>query len=149
MAAISKKKKVKGGAVRPTILQEKLADGLIANAKSSKPQTRAQIARQCGYSSASIENNPAKLFSAQGLQVALAERGITSDKISDAFNEGMEAKQGSWFQGEYYQDKAPDLAERRQWLSLLGDFLGMKKQVIEQKSVNVTLDSDQVNEILG
>lgn len=143
------KTKARSDTVAPTLRQAKLADALIHNAKTGADKTRAELARQVGYSVDYVRSKPSQIFSAEGLKVALAQRGVTVDKVSEAFDAGLDAKVVTTFQGEATQTKVVDLAERRQWLSLLGDFLGMKKQVIEQKSVNVSLGPDELEQMLG
>lgn len=143
------KSKGKKQARPSTVLQDRLADEVIKNSKRETPLTKTQIARAAGYARQTVKKTPQKLFTAEGFRSALAARGITEDKITEKMDEGLDATQGSWFQGEYHKDRAPDLDQRRKYVSLMADMLGIKKHVVETRNLNITLEVDDIDELLG
>lgn len=61
----------------PTILQEKLADEIVKNAKSKKPKNKKELLVSAGYDETTAEATPERIIEQKGVQEALEVRGFT------------------------------------------------------------------------
>lgn len=128
---------------------ERLAAAVIENAKRAKPLNSSQLLEISGYARGTIEKHARQAFTSEAFQDALAKRGFTPEKLLRIYDEAGEAKQGSWFQGTFYEDEAPDHNIRLKAASGLADVLGIKKRLVETKTVNVHLDGADLKQIMG
>lgn len=67
----------------PTIRQEKLADKLIENFKSSSPKNKQDLVVSVGYSEMSGEKKATEIIESKGTQKALEIRGFTPEKAKE------------------------------------------------------------------
>ena len=143
----------KEGATKPkqqvTVRQRRLADAIVKDAKSEKPLSRTELLRVAGYSPSTSAAGVQKAFTSQGLQVALAERGVTVDKVARVLDDALDADQGAWFKGQYQTTDKADHAIRLRAVDQFADVMGMKSQRLRVESVNVTLDSADIAALLG
>lgn len=135
--------------VRPREQHKKLAAAVIENTKREKPLSRTQLLMLTGYSRGTIEKTPSKAFTSQGFQNALAEAGVTPDKMARVVNEAMDAKVVTVFHGEAQESNAPDHAIRLRAADQLAELTGAKITKVQVQSVNVNLDGGDLLSALG
>lgn len=134
---------------KPTERQRRVAKMLIENEKAEKPKTQTQILRDAGYAEATAATKPGIVVASPGVRKALAEWGFTPERVNHVLNEALDAKQGAWFKGEYHTSDEADHKVRLAATSTLGDFAGIKKYQVEQRSVNVNIDGKDLADMLG
>ena len=134
---------------QPTPKQRRVAKLLIENEKAEKPKTTGQILIEAGYSQTTAATKQSLIASSPGVQKALAEWGFTPERVSRVLTEALDAKQGAWFKGEYHTSDEADHKVRLAATSTLGDFAGIKKYQVEQRSVNVNIDGKDLADMLG
>lgn len=93
------------------------------------------------------QTRPNELFCAKGVREALIAKGITPEKLITPATDALQAKQGSWYQGEYYENDAPDHAMRMKGADQLAEILGLKKTVVENRNVNVNVDFQDIGHL--
>ena len=128
---------------------ERLADLTLETIRHGEPLNKKQLLMLSGYTGATLTKNVKQPFTSQGFQDALARRGVTADSIVSVLEEAAKAKQGSWYQGVYYEEEAPDHGIRIKAADKLMDATGLKKRVIEQRTVNVNLSGDDLRQMIG
>jgi hypothetical protein len=122
---------------------------VIDNVKAAKPLTNRQLLEVSGYARSTIEKHARQTFTSEAFQDALAKRGFTPEKLLKIYDDAGEAEQGSWFQGKFYKDNEPDHNIRLKAASGLADILGVKKRLVETKTVNVHLTGEDLKQSLG
>jgi hypothetical protein len=142
--------KTKKVAATPT--QEALADVYVRELKKPKGEkkmSKQAMMEEVGMSPSTASSKSRRTFTSQGFLEALAERGITQSKMTKVFDEAMAANVVTVFKGQATETDAPDHKTRLASLSLMGDFLGMKKTTIQQLNVNVNMDDEDARTMLG
>lgn len=86
-----KKRTRKVNKVVPTERQRRAAIGLLENVMAEKPRYKHEILREAGYSEG-LSQQPIRVISQKGFQIALMEAGVNEDRLSTILNEGLEAK---------------------------------------------------------
>jgi hypothetical protein len=134
----------------PTEGQRKIALELVKNAKRDKPLNYKSIMEKAGYSKNYIHGSSKRaIFDNVGVKKALEDLGVTPEKLIGTVDNALDATQGTWFQGEYRQNDAPDHKIRLSAANLLADIVGVKKYNVQQTGVNVNIGSDELNNLLG
>ncbi len=130
--------------IRPK--QQELAHALLENEgkPAAERKTATNIALSVGYARGTVDLGVNRLFSTEGLQAALLELGVSPPKLLNTGVEAMTAKKGAFFRGEYNEVDSPDHQTRLQGAHFLADVLGLKKQVIENRNVNVNVEMDDI-----
>ena len=75
--------------------------------------------------------------------------GLGRESIAKVIQDAARAKVVVTFKGEAIETDAPDHKIRLAAASLLGDFTGEKKTVIEQRTLNVDVPEDVVRKMVG
>lgn len=75
--------------------------------------------------------------------------GLTRNAVGKVIQDAMKANTVAVFQGDATETDAPDHKTRLAAASLLGDFTGDKKTVIEQRTLNIDVPKEAVLEMLG
>lgn len=128
----------------------KLADEVLKDAKrGGRPRTHTELMIDAGYSRATAEKSQRRTFTAESFREAMVERGQTPEKIQKVVNDAMTAKVVSVYQGTATETDAPDHKVRLASASLAADILGLKKTVIEQKTLNIHVETKDLREALG
>ena len=134
---------------QPTERQKRLAIEIIENEKREKPLNKTQLLERSGYTTITAKASADKILSSEGLQQAFANNGIDSNRITKVLQDALEANQTSAFQGEIHKSDSPDHKIRMSALNLIGDFAGLKKINVNQTNVNVDVDRNDIDVILG
>ena len=134
----------------PNMLQARLADAVIEEAKKPKPEfTRQELMEKVGYSSVTADKQSARVWSSDGFQRALAARGCTPDKISKVFEEAAAANVVVVSKGEAYETDVADHKIRMQAADKMAELSGAKKLIIETHNINVNVDGADIAKMLG
>jgi len=144
MAKASKEK------ITITAKQEKLASVVVEHAARKdkiSPLTKGQLVELAGYAPSSVQD-PQRAFNSKGFLAALAKRGFNMEKAAKVMEEGLEANIVTVYRGEANNTDAPDYKTRHSYLSLMGDFLGMKTQNHRVESVNVNMTASEFKDII-
>jgi len=130
--------------IRPK--QRELAHALLENERKppNEKKTATDIMLSVGYTRANVDRSVNRIFSTEGLQAALLELGVTPPKLLNTGVEAMTANKGSFYRGEYKETDNADHQTRLQGAHFLADVLGLKKQVIENRNVNVNVEMDDI-----
>lgn len=134
---------------QPTELQERLALALIENEKREKPLNKTELLTSVGYTPLTAKSKQQEILTSEGLQIAFANNGIDSNRITKVLNEALEANQTSAFQGKIHKSDSPDHKIRMSALNLVGDFAGLKKLNVQQTNVNVNVEREDIEAILN
>jgi len=102
---------------------------------------------KAGYGEVTVRANVGDIFSSKGLQQALINLGVTPESLLTPANDAMLAKKGTFYQGEYIESESPDHAVRLKGSDQVAEILGIKKQIIEQRSVNVNVDAKDIQDM--
>lgn len=130
-------------------LGEKLADVTAkALAKGEKIQA-SKLMREAGYSRGTIEAGVRGTFTSRAFTEAMARRGITADKIASVYEDAMKANIVTVYRGQAKETGVPDHKMRVTSADHLATITGIKKQLHEHKTVNVTLDGGDLRDMLG
>ena len=140
-AVVNKKKK-------PTEKQKRLAKLLVKNTSADKPRSDKELAIEAGYSVSTAGTQQGRLASSPGVKKALAEWGFTPERVNEVIDRALDAKDSSWFKGKRIESNAPDHKVQLAAISTLGDFTGLKKYSVEQKSINVNIDGSELADLL-
>lgn len=124
-------------------IAEAIASGEAQN------DNKKNILRRLGYAEVSATKQTAELFTAKGVQNALISMGITPEKLLKPAVDALQANQTTAYQGEIYQSDVPDLTLRMKGADQIAEILGLKKQVIEQRTVNVNVEFEDINHLFG
>lgn len=140
-----------GGKLADRQRSEKLAELFLNNLKVGKEKklNKAEMMLIAGYSSQSVAKNTGRAFSTATFKEALARRGVTGESIIKVAQEAQEAQQGSWHQGVYHQDEAPDHATRIKGAHLLADITGIKSKTVTSKNININVTPEEIADIFG
>lgn len=149
MGAASRENIAKRQSVKITAKQANVADQVVEVLAGRSNKTKQAILEDAGYSPATVEGTAPKIWNSDGLRLALVNRGVTPAKMSRVLGEAMDAKQGAWFQGQYFEDDAPDHKVRISGTSLLADILGLKQIKHQVETVNIMVDGTKVLEAMG
>jgi len=128
--------------------QKRVAKLMIENAASEKPKNKAELLRQAGYSETYAASHTGRVMASPGVKKALAEYGFKVEQVNEVIERALNAKDSSWFKGERIESDAPDHKVQLAAISTLGDFTGLKKYQVEQKSINVNIDGSELADLL-
>ena len=139
----------RAGSVEPTTKQEALALEII-KAKTTGPViSKQEMMRNAGYSESVSRVKHSEIWSAEGLQKALADVGISPSSIGKTLQEAQEANVITVYRGEAQVTDAPDHAIRLRAVDQLSDIMGLKKMQVDQRIVNVNVEGDDALGALG
>ena len=127
--------------------QKAVADAIINGDLQTK--TRQEIVRSSGYSPITAKAHTTDVFTSEGVKQALIAQGIDLNALTKPAIDAMTANKGSFFQGEYYKTKEPDHIVRLKGMDLLADITGLKKQVIENRNINVNVDYGEIADVFS
>jgi len=133
----------------PTEKQKRLAIEIIENDKRPVPLNKTQLLEKAGYAHATAITKQQEILTSEGLQMAFANNGITGSRITKVLDDAMQANQTSAFQGKIHKSDSPDHKIRLSALNLVGDFAGLKKLNIQSTNINVNIDKEDIEGILG
>ena len=129
---------VKDGKAIVTMRQTRLAQELMKEDQMAK--TKEALLIKVGYTPASAQAKSGDIFSSKGLQQALANLGVTADKLLKPASDALEATQGAWYQGKFYKSDDPDHNIRLKGADQIAEVLGIKKTIVENRNTNVNVD---------
>lgn len=66
-----------------TVRQEKLAEAIIVNAKSSNPKNKKDLVASVGYTDASATKKATEIITSPGVQEALQARGFSLERAKE------------------------------------------------------------------
>ena len=125
--------------------QYKLAEKVLAGETLNK--TVGDVMMSVGYAPSTIDRNQTKIFSSQGFQNALVALGATPEKILTPALDALQATQTTAYQGEITETNVPDHKIRMQGADQLAEFLGIKKQIVENRNINVNVEFQDIAEL--
>lgn len=128
--------------------QEALADELMKDIKSGKRRTTKEVMKAVGYSDLTASHQQTRTLTSESLRQCLLARGLDETKIHKVLDEAMGAGVVTTYKGTATETDAPDYKTRLAAVGMLGDFMGLKKVTIEQRNLNVDVDSKDLLEIL-
>ena len=73
----------------PTILQERLAEKIIENARAAEPMRKGEILASVGYSPVTAKQRPQEVIEQKGVQEALRARGFDPENAKRVVTEIM------------------------------------------------------------
>jgi len=129
--------------------QRKLAHEILEAASRGENVTRTELVRRAGYAPSMADRAVGRIWDSEGLQNALAELGVTPQKMVKVLDDGMQAKVVTVFHGEAFETQAPDHSIRLKAIDQLADVMGLKKMTVEQRNINVNLDGDDLLSAIG
>src|SRR3990172_6691780 len=121
-------------------LQRRLANEIMNAANIRENVTRTELVRRAGYAPSMADRAVGRIWDSEGLQNALAEMGITPQKMVKVLDDGMQAKVVTVFHGDAHETNAPDHSIRLKAIDQLADVMGLKKMTVEQRTINVNLE---------
>lgn len=75
-----------------TIMQEKLAENIVKNAKARKPKNKKELLVSAGYSEITAQANPGFILEQKGVKEALEQLGFHSDNAKRVVAEILNKK---------------------------------------------------------
>ncbi len=117
---------------------------LAEEVKKQPDDQRAYLLARAGYSDASIKGSSTELYTSKGFHNALVSLGVTPEKILSPSLAALDATQTATYKGQIFASDLPDHNIRLKAADQLADILGIKKQVIEQRTINVNVDGSEV-----
>jgi len=145
MEGEEKIKKVEFAPMLSTERQQRLAQEIV---DSKGKIDREAVLLKVGYAPLTARKKPKEIFNSEGLQNALLDLGITPSRLLRPAQDAMDAKKGTFFQGEYCESDAPDHTVRLKGSDQIAEIMGLKKQVIENRNVNVNVEFDDISHML-
>ena len=134
---------------RVDVRHEMLARELAKDAQSGKPRPVKQVMEDVGYSSSVAKHQQRRVLDSRSFREIAESIGLGRESIAKVIQDAARAKVVVTFKGEAIETDAPDHKIRLAAASLLGDFTGEKKTVIEQRTLNVDVPEDVVRKMVG
>lgn len=118
---------------------------MIENSKTNGiTKSRKQLMLEAGYSEVSATTTPAREMNSAGVRLALAEKGVTPEAISQVFKDAMSANVVTQFHGKVEESQVADHKIRLQAVSLAADVLGIKETKVKVEQINVDVDAELI-----
>lgn len=136
-------KKERAKTIATTAKQQAIANYVVLDPKA-REKTKTSILTNFGYAISTAKTAQKEIFSAEGMQNALRTLGVTPEKLLAVGTEAMQAKKGTFYEGEYHETNAPDHEVRLKGGNFIADMFGLKKQVIEQRNVNINVAPEDI-----
>jgi hypothetical protein len=108
---------------------------------------KKEVLAKSGYTGTTL-SNPSQVFSSENMAIAFIQAGLTPHSMAKTLDDAKQAKKGTFYKGEYCESDKDDHDVRLKALNLQAEMLGIKKQVIEQKSINVNVEFDDIKEVM-
>ena len=135
--------------IRVDVRHEALARELAADMKSGKPRPVKAVMEAVGYSRSAAAKSQRRVLDSRSFREIADSIGLGRESIAKVIQDAARAKVVVTFKGEAIETDAPDHKIRLAAASLLGDFTGEKKTVIEQRTLNVDVPEDVVRKMVG
>jgi len=129
--------------------QRRLAHEILRAAEKGEDVTRTELVRRAGYAPSVANAHVGRVWDSRGVQEALAKVGVTPEKVMKVLDDAMVAKVVTVFHGDARETDAPDHAIRLRAADQIADVVGLKKMTIEQRNINVNMEMDELNAMLG
>jgi hypothetical protein len=129
--------------------QDALADEIIKDIKSGKRRTTKELMKTVGYSSNTATKQGTRTLTSESLRQCLLAKGLDEDRMRKVLDDAMGAGVVTTFKGDAKETDAPDYKTRLAAVNMLGEFMGLKKMVIEQKNLNVNIDAKDILDAIG
>ena len=134
---------------RVDVRHEALARELAKDAQSGKPRPVKQVMEAVGYSRQVARSQQRRVLDSRSFREIADSIGLGRESIAKVIQDAARANVVVTFKGEAIETDAPDHKIRLAAASLLGDFTGEKKTVIEQRTLNVDVPEDVVRKMVG
>jgi len=139
-----KAEKVRKKGIPLTARQEKVVQILASGTTKNK----GEILKEAGYAPSTYQH-PKKVFSTEGVQMALKELGINPMSIMRTLTEAQKANIVTTYRGETTETDVPDHKLRAKVAVDMAEITGMKKLHIKQENINVNLDISEAKDLFG
>lgn len=127
--------------------QQAVANAILRGELETR--TKQEILVASGYSTAVASVDTAKIFSSDGVKKALIAQGVDLEVLTKPAIDAMQAKKGSFYQGQYYDTDEPDHIVRLKGAEQLQSITGLQKTVVENHNVNVNVDYGEIAGVFG
>lgn len=133
----------------PTTRIKALAGEMVKDIKDGKRRTGRQLMKDVGYSSVTAEKQSKRTLTSESLRSELIANGVDEQKIQRVLNEAMDANVVVVFKGQAHETKIADHATRLRSVDQLASYTGIKKQVVENRTLNLDVPPDVVRQMVG
>lgn len=134
---------------RRDVRHEALARELVEDVKSGRPRPMQEVLQKVGYSRAVAEKQAKRVLDSRSFREIADSVGLGRESIAKVIQDASRAKVVVTFKGEAIETDAPDHKIRLAAASLLGDFTGDKKTIVETHNLNVNIPEDAVRKMVG
>lgn len=108
-----------------------------------------EVLQKVGYSRAVAEKQAKRVLDSRSFREIADSVGLGRESIAKVIQDASRAKVVVTFKGEAIETDAPDHKIRLAAASLLGDFTGDKKTIVETHNLNVNIPEDAVRKMVG
>lgn len=126
-----------------------LAFAVLRAMEKGEIKNKADLLREAGYSEMTVHARPSDPWNTMTFKRTLAENGVTADTVQAVYKDAMDAKQGSWFKGEYKTSTEADHAMRMRAADSIAKLTGLEINRTQNTNINVDVPVEDALQMLG